>query len=61
MSDEISDSNSPLSEDPTPMSHQDESYHEGSELLGMTTMLTIILGLIGVGLVMFALAWALAT
>jgi hypothetical protein len=43
------------------MGHHEEAYHEGSELLGMTTMITIILGLIAAGLLMFSLAWALAT
>lgn len=43
------------------MVHHDDAYHEGSELLGMTTLIIIILGLIAVGLLMFSLTWALAT
>lgn len=39
----------------------DDSYHEGSELAGLTTLGAIIIGLIAVGLLLFALTWALAS
>lgn len=69
MKPDISDSNSPIIDEiagdqdmgHSDTGHSDGAYHEGSELLGMTTLITIILGLIAAGLLMFSLAWALAT
>jgi hypothetical protein len=40
--------------------HLDEQYHEGSEQAGLLTLAGIIFGLLLIGLLLFALTWALA-
>ena len=39
--------------------HED-AYHEGTEERGIISLIAIILGLIGVGVLMYSLTWALA-
>lgn len=43
-----------------PLTERDETYHEGSEQDGIRALIVIILGLLAVGVVLFAFSWALA-
>ncbi|GMV97108.1 MAG: hypothetical protein HRF43_18735 [Phycisphaerae bacterium] len=37
-----------------------DDYHEGSEERGILSLISIILGLIGIGVLIYALTWAVA-
>lgn len=37
-----------------------DAYHEGTEERGILTLIVIILGLIGIGVLIYSLTWALA-
>lgn len=43
------------------MANYDENYHEGTEQQGMMALISLILGLLLVGVFLFALTWALTT
>jgi hypothetical protein len=38
----------------------EDAYHEGTEQTGIISLISIILGVLGIGLLMFSLTWALA-